>query len=120
LGLLAGGCLTALSYLGLIALPTCYIFSVTTVLLTLLAAGMAAQAIRFLQAAGVVTALPMHVWDTSWLLPDSSILGRLLHALIGYTAKPAAMQLLVYLLTLATILMLMRLSSASRRHAPQA
>lgn len=120
LGLLAGACLTGLSYLGLIAIPTRYIFSVTTVLLTLLAAGMAAQAIRFLQAAGVVTALPMHVWDTSWLLPDSSILGRLLHVLVGYTAKPTAMQLLVYLLTLATILMLMRLSSASRRHAAQA
>jgi hypothetical protein len=30
------------------------------------------------------------------------------------------MQLLVYLLTLTTILMLMRLSSASRRHVPQA
>jgi high-affinity iron transporter len=120
LGLLAGACLTGLSYLGLIALPTRYIFSVTTVLLTLLAAGMAAQAIRFLQAAGVVTALPMRVWDTSWLLPDSSILGRLLHVLIGYTARPTAMQLLVYLLTLATILMLMRLSNASRRHAAQA
>ena len=120
LGLLAVACLTGLSYLGLIALPTRYIFSVTTVLLTLLAAGMAAQAIRFLQAAGVVTALPMRVWDTSWLLPDSSILGRLLHVLIGYTARPTAMQLLVYLLTLATILMLMRLSNASRRHTAQA
>jgi len=39
-----------------------------------------------------------------WLLPDSSILGRLLHVLIGYTAKPTAMQLLAYLLTLATII----------------
>lgn len=120
LGLLAGACLTGLSYLGLIALPTRYIFSVTTALLTLLAAGMAAQAIHLLQAAGVVTALHNRVWDTSWLLPDSSILGRLLHVLVGYTAKPTAMQLIVYLLTLAAILMLMRFSSASRRHAARA
>jgi len=120
LGLLAGACLTGLSYLGLIALPTRYIFSVTTVLLTLLAAGMAAQAIRFLQAAGVVTALQMRVWDTSWLLPDSSTLGRLLHVLVGYTAKPTAMQILVYLLTLAAMFMLMRLSSVSRRHSARA
>ena len=90
LGLLAGACLTGLSYLGLIVLPTRYIFSVTTVLLTLLAAGMAAQAVRFLQAAGVLTSLPMKVWDTSWFLPDSSFLGRLLHILVGYTAKPTA------------------------------
>jgi high-affinity iron transporter len=120
LGLVAGACLTGLSYLGLIAIPTRYIFSVTTVLLTLLAAGMAAQAIHFLQAAGVVTALPMRVWDTSWLLPDSSILGRLLHVLVGYTSRPTAMQLLVYLLTLATIFTLMRFTSASRRHAARA
>ncbi|HEY9521113.1 MAG TPA: iron permease, partial [Methyloceanibacter sp.] len=78
------------------------------------------QAIRFLQAAGVVTALQMRVWDTSWLLPDSSILGRLLHVLVGYTAKPTAMQILVYLLTLAAMFMLMRLSSVSRRHSARA
>jgi len=60
------------------------------------------------------------VWDTSWLLPDSSILGRLLHVLVGYTAKPTAMQILVYLLTLAAMFMLMRLSSVSRRHSARA
>jgi high-affinity iron transporter len=81
---------------------------------------MAAQAIHLLQAAGVVTALSNRVWDTSWLLSDSSILGRLLHVLVGYTAKPTAMQLVVYLLTLAAILVLMRFSSASRRHAARA
>ena len=39
IGLLAGAALTALSYYGLIALPTRYIFSVTSVLIALLAAG---------------------------------------------------------------------------------
>src|SRR4029079_2567907 len=42
LGLLGGAAMTALSYFGLIALPTRYIFQVTSVLLALLAAGMAA------------------------------------------------------------------------------
>lgn len=120
LGLLAGACLTGLSYLGLIVIPTRYIFQVTTVLLTLLAAGMAAQAVHFLQAAGVLTTLPMKMWDTSWLLPDSSLLGRLLHVLIGYTAKPTAMQVVVYVLTLAGIVLLMRFSGASRRNAARA
>ena len=49
IGLLAGAALTALSYYGLISLPTRYIFSVTSVLIALLAAGMAAQAVHFLQ-----------------------------------------------------------------------
>ena len=81
-------------------------------LLALLAAGMAAQAIRFLQAAGVVTALHTRLWDTSWLLSDSSIAGRMLHVLVGYTDKPTGLQLLAYLATLATIVILMRLVRA--------
>jgi high-affinity iron transporter len=118
LGLLAGAAVTALSYFGLIAIPTRYIFSVTSVLLALLAAGMAAQAIRFLQAAGVVTALHTRLWDTSWLLSDSSLVGRMLHVLIGYTDKPTGLQLLAYLATLATIAILMRWVRATRQPKP--
>lgn len=79
LGLVTGAALTALSYYGLISLPTRYIFSVTSVLITLLAAGMAAQAARFLQSAGVITALRIKIWDTSWLhrRPHASRPGRL-------------------------------------------
>jgi high-affinity iron transporter len=118
LGLLAGAAVTALSYFGLIAIPTRYIFSVTSVLLALLAAGMAAQAIRFLQAAGVVTVLHTRLWDTSWLLSDSSLVGRMLHVLIGYTDKPTGLQLLAYLATLATIAILMRWVRATRQPKP--
>jgi high-affinity iron transporter len=118
LGLLGGAAVTALSYFGLIALPTRYIFSVTSVLLALLAAGMAAQAIRFLQAAGAVTALQTRLWDSSWLLPDSSIIGRMLHVLVGYTDKPTGLQLLAYLATLATIAILMWWVRSSRQPKP--
>jgi high-affinity iron transporter len=114
LGLAAGAALTALSYYGLISLPTRYIFSVTSVLIALLAAGMAAQAVRFLQAAGVVTMLRSKVWDTSWLLSDSSVLGRMLHVLVGYTDRPTALQLVAYLATLATMFILVRLARAER------
>jgi high-affinity iron transporter len=114
LGLLGGAAMTALSYFGLIAIPTRYIFQVTSVLLALLAAGMAAQAIRFLQAAGAVTAFQTRLWDTSWLLSDQSIAGRMLHVLVGYTAKPTGLQLLAYIATLATIAVLMRFARSAR------
>jgi high-affinity iron transporter len=114
LGLVAGAALTALSYYGLIAIPARYIFSVTGVLIALLAAGMAAQAVHFLQAAGIVTTLGTKVWDSSWLLSDSSILGRLLHVLVGYTDRPTALQLVAYLATLATMFVLIRLARAER------
>ena len=43
LGLAAGAAFTALTYYGLLSIPARYIFAVTTVLIALLAAGMAAQ-----------------------------------------------------------------------------
>src|SRR5262252_11114831 len=113
LGIVAGAAFTALTYLGLLAIPNRHIFSVTSWLIALLAAGMAAQAVQFLNNAGVVVALDHTVWDTSWLLSDGSILGRMLHALIGYTEQPTQMQLLVYILTLVAMYLLMRFARYS-------
>jgi len=50
-----------------------------------------------------VTALSDTAWDTSWMLSDKSIVGRVLHTLIGYADQPSAMQVVVYLVTLAAI-----------------
>jgi high-affinity iron transporter len=107
-GVLAGAGLSALMYLGLLTIPARHLFSVTSSLITLLAAGLAAQAVAFLQQAGYVEALTFAVWDTSWLLSDGSMVGRLVHTLIGYTDRPTAAQIVVYLLTIATIVGLMR------------
>ena len=113
LGIVAGAAFTALTYLGLLAIPNRHIFSVTSWLIALLAAGMAAQSVHFLNNAGVVVALDKTVWDTSWLLSENSILGRMLHALIGYTEQPTQMQLLVYILTLVAMYLLMRFARYS-------
>src|SRR6516162_734286 len=113
LGIVAGAAFTALTYLGLLAIPNRHIFSVTSWLIALLAAGMAAQSVHFLNNAGVVVALDKTVWDTSWLLSENSILGRMLHALIGYTEQLTQMQLLVYILTLVAMYLLMRFARYS-------
>ena len=113
LGIVAGAAFTALTYFGLLAIPNRYIFSVTSWLIALLAAGMAAQSVHFLNNAGLVQALDQTVWNTSWLLSESSIVGRLLHALIGYTERPTQMQLLVYILTLIAMYLLMRFARYS-------
>ena len=95
-----------LTYLGLLAIPNRYIFSVTSWLIALLAAGMAAQSVQFLNNAGLVVALDHTVWDTSWLLSEGSIFGRMLHALIGYTERPTEMQLVVYICILIAMFVL--------------
>jgi len=113
LGIAAGAAFTGLTYWGLLAIPTRYIFSVTSWLIALLAAGMAAQSVQFLNSAGLVVALDATVWDTSWLLSEGSIFGRMLHALIGYTERPTEMQLMVYIGTLFAMFLLMRLARYS-------
>jgi high-affinity iron transporter len=118
LGLAAGGAIAALLYFGLLTIPAHRLFSVTSGLITLLAAGMAAQAILFIQNGGWFNALTAPVWDTSWLLSNDSIAGRLLHTLVGYTQEPNGAQLIAYGATIATIALLMRI--VSRRRAPVA
>src|SRR5208337_3038765 len=72
IGLILGSLVCLLTYLGLITIPTRYLFAVTSTLISFLAAGMAAQAIAFLEQANVLTALDQTVWDTSWILSDAS------------------------------------------------
>jgi high-affinity iron transporter len=114
LGLAAGAAFTALTYYGLLAIPPRYIFAVTTVLITFLAAGMAAQAVQFLDNAGMIDVLGRRLWDSSGWLPQDSIVGRLLHTLIGYTDRPTELQLIAYLATLAVMTGLTRISSVAR------
>lgn len=115
LGIAAGAAFTALTYVGLLAIPNRYIFSVTSWLIALLAAGMAAQSVQFLNAAGLVIVLDRTVWDTSWLLSEGSLFGRLLHTLIGYTERPTELQLMVYIGTLFVMGVLMRIARYSPR-----
>jgi high-affinity iron transporter len=108
LGVAAGAGVSALMFLGLLQIPAGKLFSVTAWLITLLAAGMAAQAVLFLQQGGYLQVLQSTVWDTSWLLSQDSIAGRLLHTLIGYSDAPNGAQLVAYVATIAIIMGLTR------------
>jgi len=112
LGVVAGASVSALIFYGLLAIPAGRLFQVTSWLITLLAAGMAAQAALFLQNGGYINVLDAGVWNTSWLLADDSIAGRLLHTLVGYVQEPDGAQLLAYGATIAMMLVLMRIVSA--------
>jgi high-affinity iron transporter len=82
-------------------------------LIALLAAGMAAQAVGFLEQAAV---LPQSsaLWDTSEILSEKSLLGRALHTLIGYTDQPSAFQLVAYVTVLAANVVLLRAPHPTR------
>jgi high-affinity iron transporter len=115
LGLAAGACVSALIYYGLLAIPAHKLFRVTSGLITLLAAGMAAQAILYVQQSGYFEFLTSTIWNTSWLLREDSLTGRLLHTLVGYNDRPDGAQLLVYLSTVVAIVVLMKWERARHR-----
>ena len=96
MGLVAGGVVSILTYKGLLAIPMRHFFTVTNWLITLLAAGMAAQAVSYLEQAGVITVLGQTMWDSSGLLSEKSLPGRILHTLVGYSDQPSAAKLLAY------------------------
>ena len=117
LGVAAGVGVGALLYFGLLRIPLKHLFTVTSWLILLLAAGMAAQGAAFLVQADVLPPLGDGVWDTSWLLTEHSIPGQVLHALVGYVARPAGIQIVFYAATLLIIGWLMRWGGGDRQRS---
>jgi high-affinity iron transporter len=115
-GLLFGALVSAVVYAGLMAIPLKRVFSVTGALVTLLAAGLAAEAMRQLSNAGLIDVMDHTLWDSSWLLGENTWTGRVLHVLIGYTDRPTGIQLVAYILTAGVIFLL----AARQRPRPTA
>jgi len=106
IGLLGGVAIGVGLYRGLLRISHARLFTVTNGLIVVLAAGMASQGVGFLIAADWLPTWGDTVWDSSWLLEESSIVGKMLHALVGYTARPAGIQIAAYLSTLVAIILL--------------
>ena len=117
LGILAGAAVTFVLYRGLVAIPVRHLFKTTTILITLLAAGLAAQAVGILQDAGFIQDLADPLWNSSWLLADDSAVGRVLRTLVGYRAEPTGMQVIAYVATIAVIFTLSRVVNSRLQQA---
>jgi high-affinity iron transporter len=118
IGLAGGAAVGALIYLGLLAIPLHRLFAVTSWLILLLAAGMASQGAAFLMQANLLPALGNDLWNTSSILSENSMLGLLLHVLIGYSAEPAGIQVVFYLGTVLIIGTLMRVIGRGPGRSP--
>jgi high-affinity iron transporter len=118
-GLLLGAILSFVLYRGLLTIPVRHFFKVTTVLITFLAAGLAAQGIASLQQGGYFEQWSAPIWNTSSILPEAGWAGRVLHTLIGYSDEPSGMQAVVYIATICAIVGAMRLASRRMIVVPQ-
>jgi high-affinity iron transporter len=121
LGAAGGAALGALLYLGLVHVPVKHFFKLTGWMIVALAAGLAAQAARFLEQANVLPPIVPELWDTSSILSEASLPGQLLHVLVGYTSTPSGLQFACYAATALGLIVASRWrSSAAAGRPPQA
>lgn len=86
-----------------------YFFQITEMILLLLAGSLLLTGIEKLinllfensdwfSSLELASSLTTPLWDSSWLVDDSNIFGKLMAALTGYRAKPALISVTIYIL----------------------
>lgn len=117
LGLAAGVAVGVALYQGMLRLKLSRLFAVSGWMILLLACGLAAQCAGLLVQADILPPLGTAIWDTSAILPESSLVGQILHTLVGYVSRPDGVQLLVYVITFVIIGGMMRRVSITPKTA---
>ena len=112
-GVLVGGLL----YAGLLRVPLKWFFSLTSALVLLLAAGMAAQGAHYLIQGDILPGLAAPLWDTSAIVANDSAMGAVMKGLMGYEARPSGMQVVFFVIAFTLIVGGM---TWARRRAPAA
>lgn len=100
LGLVGAAAIVYLIFRTTVRLNLQVFFVATGLMLIFIAAGLVGHSIMGLQELGVLPS-QAPVWDTSWLISDDGLAGRLLHAFVGYEARPTLWQVIGYLAYLA-------------------
>lgn len=78
-------------------------FRVMGILLIFFAAGLLGNAIQNLQTLGWLTIGTTPLWDMSHILSQESVVGDLLHGIVGYSDAPSRLQALFYVVYLVVV-----------------
>ncbi|TMF13968.1 MAG: iron transporter [Chloroflexi bacterium] len=93
-------------------------FSVLGSLLLVVAAGLLANAVHNLQALGALPGASFTLWNAGAVMPDDRGLGDVLHGLVGYSAAPTLLQVVVWAVFLGGGLWLFLRPAPPRRAVP--
>ena len=94
-------------------------FRVTSVLLILFAAGLAAHGVHELQEAGVLPVIVEHVWDINHILDESGPVGTLLKVIFGYNGNPSLLETVSYAVYYLVIGLVIGLGQRVARNKPE-
>jgi len=95
-GFVAAAAVGVILYYGSSRLPLRHFFTVSGVVLMIIAAGLLTNALTDLHEATIIPDLGVRPWDTEHLLPMTSDLGKFMHTLLGYDSAPAISQIVLY------------------------
>lgn len=95
-GFAIAGALGYLVYRGAHALPLNHFFTVTGVIVLVVAAGLLSNGVAALQVSQVIANLGPRPWDTDALLSLTTTPGKFLHTLVGYDPAPTWGQIVLF------------------------
>lgn len=101
MGAASGIIIGIMLYIGLLKAHIKYFFKAINIMLLLLAAGMASQLANYLNSAEFIEILSAPMWDSSWLINETSFTGKILYSLLGYSSKPTQLQIIFYCISIA-------------------
>ena len=103
IGLSVGISASAVCFYALAEFSSVHIRKAHIIVLCFIAGGMALQATQLLvQADWLPTYEP--IWDSNWLLSESSVAGQITHAAFGYEATPSLLDFIVYINSILILL----------------
>ncbi len=120
MGAIGGTIVGFMLYFGLLKSVKKHLFTVTSWMLIILTAGMAAQGAGFLIQADLLPTLHPELWDTSAILSGHSFVGETLKVLIGYTPRPTGMEFVFYVVVLVGVGLAYRVIGCAKPKAVEA
>jgi high-affinity iron transporter len=112
LGLAMGVGVGVLVYAGLVRIPVGRMLTASMALIALYAASMAGQLAQRVGQSGSLGGPAAPLWDSSAMLPPESVLGSVLHLLLGYDGHPTVAQITSFLCVLVFITVVTQLQKA--------
>ncbi len=115
MGAIGGAVVGLMLYFGLLKTMKRHLLTVTSWMLIILTAGMAAHGANFLIAAGILPEFGGQIWDSSNLISGHGFVGKTLNVLIGYTPRPTGTELIFYIATLVIVGLSYKLVGRSKK-----
>jgi len=108
IGIISSIALALIFFISTVKINLSLFFKITGILIMLIAAGLLSTSIHEFQEAGFIPIIKDNIYDIGHILSIDSIAGGILKSLFGYNPSPSLLEIIIYLIYIAAIIILMR------------